>query len=391
MKRCIIGLSILFLFCSFVFGNNLRNAADFFEWLLIEDYEKLSSLLSPESDLTIEQLKEMSADLQNRYGFIISYHAYETDGEAINFVVQMEYAKLKVILTTDQEGMITALDYQPYVEVQLEKSQITINTIPENASVYVNGIFQGWTPMVLKEYPGVYQLEIHKNGFLELSQVLQLSNNDKVDFELKMTPAVKINKLDYMKSKSILLNSFDKGGWIKADWVSQNITSITLSDEHVTQGKKSLAIEFNMDDPGEMIVQYPYSVEPRNLAGARLFFVDLFLDYNRDVAFSIALQAGDEWKWIESESIQLKKGMNYSLPIRFINDEDFEDVKIINLKLYFPSSDNKGTIYFDNLRYFQDKEEMFTQRIGFLLTNFFRHVKNLPFWYPAISSTPTNY
>lgn len=354
MKTSMVILSIFIFLCTSMSGDNLRNAADFFELLLIEEFNKMALLTASEEDFSIEQLKKISDDLHQRYGFITSYQSYEIEEKKVTFNIQMEYAKLLVIVNFNDEGKIIGLEYQPLEEIRLEKSKIFINTTPAKASVYVNGVFYGWSPIVLEDYPGVYYLEIQKNGFLSLSQTLQLNNKDEVDFTFQLMPAVKIHQLDYMEAKSVLLNSFDRGGWYKADWVSENITQLTLSDENVTQGTRTLKTDFYLEQPSEVIIQYPYSIESRNLEGARIFFIDVYLDYEGEAIFSLALQAGEQWQWIESETIKLKKGMNYSLPIRFTNNEDISAVKVLNLKLYIPQPESSGSIYYDNLRYYEE-------------------------------------
>jgi len=107
-----------------------------------------------------------------------------------------------------------------------------------------------------------------------------------------------------------------------------------------------------MNEPSEVIVQYPYAIEPRNLKGSTLFFIDVFLDVRETVLFSMALQVGSEWKWTESEPITLKKGMHFDLPVHFKTFDSFDEVKVINLKLYIPTPQSSGTVYYDNLRFF---------------------------------------
>ena len=121
----------------------------------------------------------------------------------------------------------------------------------------------------------------------------------------------------------------------------------------MTQGQKSLKVNFQMNEPSEVIVQYPYAIEPRNLKGSTLFFIDVFLDVRETVLFSMALQVGSEWKWTESEPITLKKGMHFDLPVHFKTFDSFDEVKVINLKLYIPTPQSSGTVYYDNLRFFK--------------------------------------
>lgn len=352
MKKMIIVLTMVLLTCSYIYADNLRKAADFFELLLIEEFEKAEMLTSHEGEFSPEKLKEISDEWFTRYGHLVSYLSYEADEVDVSFIAQMERVKLRVNVSFDEADKIIDLEYQPVGELSQEKAQIEIHTIPDNASVSINGNFQGWTSLVLNEYPGVYEIEIRKNGFLPLSQTLQLNDGDIVKINSHLIPAITIHQVDYMKAKSILLNSFDRGGWFEADWVKENITSIGVSSDHVIQGSKSLKVDFQVSEPSEVIVQYPYSIEPRNLEGAAVFFVDVFLDYEGEAIFSIALQTGQQWDWIESDKHTLKGGMHYVLPIRFTKLLDFDSVKVLNLKLFIPQAESSGSIYYDNLRYF---------------------------------------
>jgi len=357
MKKIVIGLSMILLIGSSIYADNLRKAADFFEWLLIEEFEKVETLTSQEAVFTPEKLKEMSDDLYRRFGHMLSYQSYEADEVEVSFVVQMERVQLRVNVLFDETDKIIDLAYQPAVELEQKKAQIDIQSIPDNASVCINGSFQGWTPLSLKEYPGVYQLEIRKNGFLPLSQTLQLNDGDTVTFDCHLIPAVTIHRIDYMKAKSVLLNSFDRGGWFKADWVSENITNLGLSSDNVIQGSQSLKVDFRIDDPSEVIVQYPYSIEPRNLKGAAVFFINVFLEYEGEAVFSIALQTGQQWDWIESDKHTIEGGKRYTLPIQFTILQDFDSVQVVNLKLYIPKAESSGIVYYDNLRVFTENDE----------------------------------
>ena len=352
MKKILICVSLVLLIGAYIYADNLRKAADFFELLLIEEFEKAETLTSQEAEFTPEKLKEISDEWFTRYGYLVSYLSYEADEVDVSFIVQMERVQLFVNVSFDETDKIVDLAYQPAGDFERGKTQINIQTIPDNASVSINGNFQGWTPLVLEEYPGVHEIEIRKNGFLPLTQTMQLNDGDTVKLDCHLIPAVTIHQIDYMKAKSLLLNSFDRGGWFKADWVSENISNIGVSKDNVIQGTQSLKVDFRVDEPSEVIVQYPYSIEPKNLMGAADFFIDVFLDYEGEAILSIALQTGEQWEWIESDKHTLKGGMHYVLPIQFTNLQDFDTVNVVNLKLFIPNAESSGSVYYDNLRYF---------------------------------------
>lgn len=357
MKRMTVSFLIFLFLCTYLTANNLESAVDFFESLLIEDFERVATLSSFEGTFNQDALKIISDDVYKRYGKIVSYRSYETAENQVSFVVQMEHDTLVVSIMFDTQGKVIRLDYLPAGKPEMKKTQIDLQTVPDEASVYINGIFQGWTPLVLDEYPGVYELEIRKNGFLSLFQTLQLNHLDQVDFNLHLMPAVRVHQIDVIRAKSVLLNSFDRGGWFEADWVKQNITNMTLSQDQVTQGRRSFKVDFQVQEPSEVIIQYPYSIEPRDLEGAAVFFIDIFMDYDGEAIFSIALQTGDQWQWIESDKHVLEQGIHYAIPARFSTLQDFDAVKVLNLKLFIPQANSGGSIYYDNLRYFKESNQ----------------------------------
>ena len=235
MKKGILFIFILIISYSFYFADNMRNAADFFEWLLAEDYDRLLEHLSVQSVLDTEQLKKLSDELEAHYGFITSYLSCEQKEKLCALAVQMENAQVLVLFVFDEEGKIITLTVEPVENTIVKTSRIAIQTVPKEASVYINQVFKGWTPIVISDYPGVFELRIHKNGFLPLCQTLQLNHLDQADLTFQLIPSVRLHESDYMAAKSILLNSFDRGGWFTADWVTETVQGVVLSDEHVTQ------------------------------------------------------------------------------------------------------------------------------------------------------------
>jgi len=109
----------------------------------------------------------------------------------------------------------------------------------------------------------------------------------------------------------------------------------------------------NTEKPSEVIVQYPYSIEPRDLEKSSVFFIDCFWNSDKQAQLSLAFQTGEDWQWIETDPYDLKKGANYHIPFYITKRENMDAVKVLNIKLWLPEKIQESAVFFDNLRIFE--------------------------------------
>jgi hypothetical protein len=350
-KRLIIFLMLFLVFTGFVSADKIRVAANYVEYLLSANYPEAMQLQSYNYTSNEEKLKSVKEAIFYQYGLLKSFLETELRGsDEVTLYTLMENGKLKFDFVLDPTERVITFDYEAVDEIPSAKSTIKITTSPEDSSVYFNDMFQGWSPMTLVKNSGRCKVAIRKNGFKEKVQLLQLSDGDDITLKVNLLPSIISSDMDFKIGNSVLVNSFDRNGWFAADWVSDNVKSVKSQEEHVTQGDKSLRVDFEISEPGEVVVQYPYSIEPRNIKNVETFFMDVYWDQETEALLYLAFQNGENWVWYETEPIRLKQGNNYSVPLNVIIAEDMQEIKVLNVKLYIPTENTAGSVYFDNLR-----------------------------------------
>ncbi|HOO33842.1 MAG TPA: PEGA domain-containing protein [Thermotogota bacterium] len=357
MKRFFLFfIGCLLILNGMLFSDSIRTAANYVEYVLSGEVAKALERTSNDN-LTEEKLIDIRLKIFNEYGLLNSYLKTDiTDKDKVILYALMERGLLKFDVMLDALYRVLSFEYEAVSEIPVSKSRITIKTEPEHSSVYFNDIFQGWAPLELIKNTGKCKISIYKNGFEEKIQYLQLSEGDDLLLNITLRPKRLLSEMDFKIGNSVLLNSFDRGGWFPADWISETIKLVEPVPLHQTQGEKALKVEFETSEPGEVVIQYPFSIEPRNLEKTDLFFLDVFWESEEDGLLSIALQNGKDWTWYETDSFLLKRGNNFSVPLNLIVGNEMGEVKVLNIKFFLPAEQTTGTVYFDNLRVYQSSE-----------------------------------
>jgi|GEM_PF-2483830 len=363
MKKGLIFFILVLLFPLLLTANKkpvlerdtVRICADWIEAFMTEDYEAAWNLMMRNEANTVEKIKQLKESFDKKNGRFIQFSSYSTtdDKRTVRIFILTENSKVRFKFITNCMKRIEHVDISVVPHFPEEKAVLNVKTVPVGAGVYLNGVFQGFSPLKVRVNPGLKKLTVKDNGYEESVQTLHLSPGDLLDMDIHLNLSTKISEKQYQQAYSVLVNSFDRGGWYRADWVAHNIKRLSLSKEHVTQGDRSLKIVMSTGEPSEVIVQYPYSIEPKNLEKASILFLDCFWHSDKPAQLSLAFQTGDDWQWIETKPYDLKKGVNYHIPFYITESAKMDEVQILNIKLWLPEEIREGSIYFDNLRAFE--------------------------------------
>ncbi|MFA4987757.1 MAG: PEGA domain-containing protein [Candidatus Brocadiia bacterium] len=72
----------------------------------------------------------------------------------------------------------------------LPNGRISIVTEPDRATVFVDGVEKGETPISFPSTPGLHNLSIVKENFDEVLTTLEVKNGEEMPFQVKMTPSI---------------------------------------------------------------------------------------------------------------------------------------------------------------------------------------------------------
>jgi hypothetical protein len=138
----------------------------------------------------------------------------------------------------------------------------------------------------------------------------------------------RFNKNILLYSLFILLsiNSFSKEKMLegfegKNDFVEgENVKSIEITTENITEGEKGLKIYFDGNKTGQdkMYVKYE-KIKKNNWSEYKNIVLDIYNPTEKDLSLGMYLQLGEEWDWNESKAVKIKPGLNKNIKINMKN------------------------------------------------------------------------
>lgn len=164
--------------------------------------------LKTEIDIQANELKDYSFTLIKQYGYLslrsfpdeaeiylnekligkTPIENYQIDEGTYNLIIKKKnYVEYKEIIPVKVNSEI-----KRDIILTLEKSTLIINTSPDKARISLNGTTYGYTPFISDAIqPRIFQLDIDKNGYKNISKEINLSPGDttKLSFELAIIPA----------------------------------------------------------------------------------------------------------------------------------------------------------------------------------------------------------
>ncbi len=162
--------------------------------------------------------------------------------------------------------------------------------------------------------------------------------------------------------KFYLLNGFDdETNWTTSDWANNALSTITLSNDFITQGKKSMEVSLNAVKAGQgAIVQV---LDPGDMSDINEISVDIYNSSMLKMDVRLMVKTGEAWQYHESKPIDIKPGWNKNVVFDLAAAEyTAEGANTFNKKisnrnfvrrlgfLFYPGKPVDGAIYFDNLR-----------------------------------------
>ncbi|KAF2957311.1 hypothetical protein AS159_09840 [Thermotoga sp. Ku-13t] len=236
-----------------------------------------------------------------------------------NGVAQFEVS-LPATLTLAKPGYLTRSiflnDPEKTYYVQLQASaNLLIESVPDGASVWINGVLVGRTPLEMELEPGNYEIILQKEGFCRTTRSVSLQGHEKkrLRVELSNTPTVQIvskpaaklwiqNQFVGETPKSLKLPAGDYQIKLESPDYFSLEQNIRVSDDETQQFEFILAPSARLlvqSNVSHAIVQIDDRVQPQNAV-----FTDLPLG-ERTI---LVKAAGYEERSI---TVELKQGQNY--------------------------------------------------------------------------------
>lgn len=236
-----------------------------------------------------------------------------------NGVAQFEVS-LPATLTLVKPGYLTKSiflsDPEKTYFVQLQASaNLLIESVPDGASVWINKVLVGRTPLEMELEPGNYEITLHKEGFCRTkrSVSLQAHEKKKLRIELSNTPTVQIvskpaaklwiqNQFVGETPKSLKLPAGDYQIKLQAPDHFSLVQNIRVSDDETQQFEFTLTPSARLlvqSSVSHAIVQIDDRVQPQNTV-----FTDLPLGERTILVKAVGYEE-------RSITVELKQGQNY--------------------------------------------------------------------------------
>ncbi len=168
--------------------------------------------------------------------------------------------------------------------------------------------------------------------------------------------------LGYAKDWYILEDFEGVNYWSIVSWKTAT-KSVTFSKDHVSEGERSLKIEFDSSDWSEkaqaMIEQF------FNFSTVDKIAMDVYNPSNETLLMTLALCTGDKWEWYETPEQRIVSGWNKDVTFNLKSNNWKAErsgwrniIKVDNLKdvrrIVLTFVGGKGPIYVDNIRVYSD-------------------------------------
>lgn len=190
-------------------------------------------------------------------------------------------------------------------------SEVMIDSRPQGASVYINGKYQGVTPITLYLSEGKYSLLLSMNGYNDLKTEIVVKPRDKVSYIFTLTP---------IPSISLYYLNFTKGGY------EGNLIVTRAENVFMDKEGRDYALVVRPSGVFEVRVPYPFS------------YKDIILKLN------ILFEKDDKKKSEIKPALVISVNGRTIIPPFGIEDKDY-CMFMLNIKDYFDTSkDNLITI-----------------------------------------------
>ena len=138
------------------------------------------------------------------------------------------------------------------LNVKIPKASILVKSIPQQATVYLNGKEKGITPIEIKDVlPGNYELEIKKEGFISYSTRLKIFTDKRLMIKAVLSPQITPDTIKYFyddKKKIASISFATIGAIFSILAISENIKANNYEDD----GDEAMA-NYNAIRTGDML------------------------------------------------------------------------------------------------------------------------------------------
>ena len=145
-----------------------------------------NDFLYPDHSAVIKELERINNTefnkLLQKFKEILKYQSLSQIPSIVDFTSGI------AILPTTQVPVIQKPKPIPQYSQISATGSLSINTNPAGADVYINGVFKGSSPLTLNLNPGVYSLEIRKNGYKNNASTFKILRGDTKRFNIFLVP-----------------------------------------------------------------------------------------------------------------------------------------------------------------------------------------------------------
>lgn len=153
-----------------------------------------------------------------------------------------------------------------------------------------------------------------------------------------------------------VIDDFENGNywiWAGSDWDRYGEHKISwgcnLSKEHVTEGKYSMELLNEPSHPGASATFFYDGSQ--DLSGGEYIVADFYNPGPYGVSINMVMQATDNWNWLDTNYYWISPGAHTVVWYVGHKNEHFNDVRRINICVYFNEyCDYDTSLFVDNIR-----------------------------------------
>lgn len=153
-----------------------------------------------------------------------------------------------------------------------------------------------------------------------------------------------------------IIDNFENGNywiWAGSDWDQWGGHKVSsgadLYKKWVSEGKYSMQLVMDSVEPGNDATWFYDGGQ--DLSGGKYIVADFYNPTPIHHVIGIAIQATDNWTWLQTESYTLPPGQHTIVFYVENLNEHFDDIKRINITDYvFEKNDGDTSIFVDNIR-----------------------------------------